>query len=140
MLVKQVNAGSGNQLPVRKNELKSEDFIRMMITQLQYQDPLRPASNQELMGQMSQIGQLQSSTQLQQTLKGLAMQNQIGAAGNLIGKLVQGLDENNATVRGIVTSVRVENQRVYLELDNGKTVPLENVTNIAAATPLTGQP
>jgi len=139
MVVQQVGTGSGNQLPVRRNELKSEDFIRMMITQLQYQDPLKPASNQELMAQMSQIGQLQASTQLQQTLKTLAMQNQIGTAGNLIGKMVQGLDENNDTVRGIVTSVRVEKQRVYLELDNGKTLPLENVTNVAAVGSLTGR-
>src|SRR5688572_2083089 len=87
-------------------DLKSEDFIKMMITQLQHQDPLEPAKNEELLAQMSQIGQLQSTTQLRQSLKGLVLQNQIGAAGNLIGKTVEGLDDRNEKVKGLVNSVR----------------------------------
>ena len=104
-----------------------------MLTQLQNQDPLEPAKNQELLAQMSQIGQLQTSTQLQETLKGLALQNQLGSAGNLIGKLVQGLDENNDNIVGLVDSVRVENDEVFLELDNGKTLSMSNVMAIANA-------
>src|SRR3712207_7626159 len=49
-------------------------FIKMMITQLQHQDPMQPAKNEELLAQMSQIGQLQSATSLQETLKGLVTQ------------------------------------------------------------------
>jgi flagellar basal-body rod modification protein FlgD len=104
----------------------------MMLTQLQHQDPLEPAKNQELLAQMSQIGQLQTSNQLQETLKGLALQNQLGSAGNLIGKLVQGLSEDQEMVTGLVSSVRVEGDEVFLELDNGKTLSMGNVTAIAA--------
>ena len=54
---------SSNQLPSsKKMVLKAEDFIKMMVTQLQNQDPMEPAKNDELLAQMSQIGQLQSST------------------------------------------------------------------------------
>src|SRR5690242_13762925 len=73
--------------------LKAEDFIKMMITQLQNQDPLQPAKNEELLAQMSQIGQLQTSTQLQDSLKSMSLQNQIGSASSLIGKEVQGTDD-----------------------------------------------
>lgn len=125
---------TGTQLKSRGYGLKSEDFIKMMITQLQNQDPMQPAKNEELLAQMSQIGQLQSSTQLQESLKGLVLQNQIGAAGNLIGKSVEGLDDDNAAIRGVVNSVRVESNGVYLELDNGKRLALGRVTTIAAAT------
>src|SRR5918992_642390 len=83
-------------------DLKSEDFIKMMITQLQNQDPLEPAKNEELLAQMSQIGQLQSATSLQESLKGMVLQNQIGAAGNLIGKMVEGLDDMGDDVEGVV--------------------------------------
>jgi flagellar basal-body rod modification protein FlgD len=143
MTTKPITTAPGNQLPasVQKNSfsLKAEDFIKMMVTQLQNQDPLEPAKNDQLLAQMSQIGQLQSSTQLQDSLKGLVIQNQIGAAGNLIGKSVQGLDDQNADVHGMVNSVRVQQDSVYLELDNGKSLSLSRVTNIAAgpATPVT---
>ncbi len=132
MTVIPASAPSQNQVKSSKGQLKTDDFIKMMLTQLQNQDPLEPAKNQELLAQMSQIGQLQTSTQLQETLKGLALQNQMGSAGNLIGKLVQGLDGNNDTVVGLVNSVRIENNEVFLELDNGKTLPMGNVMAIAA--------
>ena len=129
------NLPSGNQIKSRTGrfELKSEDFIKMMITQLQNQDPMEPAKNEELLAQMSQIGQLQSTTQLQESLKGLVIQNQIGAAGNLIGKSVEGMDERNETVKGVVNSVHVESEQVFLELDNGKRLALGRVTGIAPA-------
>lgn len=113
--------------------LKPADFIKMMVTQLQNQDPLQPASNQELLQQMSQIGQLQSSTDLTDSLKGMVLQNQIGAAGNLIGKNIQGMDEQNNTVQGVVDSVRVQSDGVFLQLHNGKQVAIGKVTAIAAA-------
>ena len=115
----------------KKMELKTEDFIKMMITQLQNQDPLEPAKNQELLAQMSQIGQLQSATSLQESLKGMVLQNQIGAASGLIGKTVQGLDGQDEPVSGQVNSVKVGSDGVSLELDSGKTLLLSRVTQIA---------
>src|SRR5262249_24100649 len=83
---------STNQLKTNKLALKAEDFIKMMVTQLQQQDPTEPAKNDQLLAQMSQIGQLEASTQLQDSLKGLVLQNQISSAASLIGKSVQGMD------------------------------------------------
>src|SRR5882757_1754245 len=92
-----------NQMPKKNNfALKTEDFIKMMITQLQNQDPMQPAKNEELLAQMSQIGQLQTSTELQESLKSMTLQNQIGSSSNLIGKEVEGLDDNNDPVKGLV--------------------------------------
>ncbi len=127
------------QSPVKNKNfsLKTEDFIKMMITQLQNQDPMEPAKNQELLAQMSQIGQLQSATTLQSSLQTMVMQNQIGAAGNLIGKMIQGQDASANPVAGLVTSVRVDKDSVYLELDNGKTIPMGNVTGITGPTQAT---
>jgi len=122
---------SPNQVKSKSLGLKTEDFIKMMVTQLQNQDPLEPAKNQELLAQMSQIGQLESQTQLQESLKGLVLQNSLGAAGNLIGKMVQGMDDKGEELEGVVSSVRVEDNQVYLELDSGKTLALGRVTNIA---------
>src|SRR5256714_8144085 len=121
------------QVKSKSMELKTEDFIKMMITQLQNQDPLEPAKNQELLAQMSQIGQLQSATSLQESLKGMVLQNQIGSASALIGKTVQGLDGQDDPVTGLVNSVKAGADAVNLELGNGKTLPLTRVTQIAPA-------
>ena len=120
-----------NTVKSKKFDLKAEDFIKMMITQLQNQDPMEPAKNEQLLAQMSQIGQLQTSTMLQESLQGMVLQNQIGSAGNLIGKTIEGMDDQNKTVKGIVNSVRVEGDKLYLELDNGKRLAMDRVTTIA---------
>jgi flagellar basal-body rod modification protein FlgD len=136
MVTSGLSAGTaplGNTFKSKNLALKTEDFIKMMITQLQNQDPLEPAKNQELLAQMSQIGQLQSSTQLTVSLKGLVLQNNLGAAGNLIGKAVRGQDDRGEPLGGVVNSVRVESDKVFLELDNGKSLELTRVTSIATA-------
>src|SRR5829696_5459919 len=121
----------GTQAAKKNFELKTEDFIKMMITQLQNQDPMEPAKNQELLAQMSQIGQLQSQTQLQDSLKGMVLQNQIGSASTLIGKTVQGLDANDDPITGLVNSVRVADGGVTLELDNGQQLAIGKLSSIS---------
>src|SRR6188768_3432954 len=101
-------AGSTPKAGKKNFQLETEDFIKMMITQLQNQDPMEPAKNQELLAQMSQIGQLQSQTTLTDSLKSMVLQNNLGAAGNLIGKAVQGVDSTGKAIDGLVNSVRVQ--------------------------------
>jgi flagellar basal-body rod modification protein FlgD len=127
-------APSGNTVNNKLGNLKSEDFIKMMITQLQNQDPMEPAKSDQLLAQMSQIGQLQASTTLTDSLKTMVVQNQIGAASSLIGKIVKGMDATNETVTGMVNSVRVEGDKVKLELDNGNVLDMSQVTQIAPGT------
>ena len=133
--VKGSGAPSGTQSTTNKKgfNLKAEDFIKMMVTQLQNQDPTAPAKNEELLAQMSQIGQLQSTTSLTEGIQSMVLQNQIGSAGNMIGKNVEGLDDQDKPVKGVVNSVRVEDSNVVLELDNGNKLPLGRVTSIAGA-------
>jgi flagellar basal-body rod modification protein FlgD len=127
-------AGSTSTVKSKNKELKSEDFIKMMITQLQNQDPLEPAKNDQMLAQMSQISQLQSSTNLNDSLKSMVMQNQIGSASSLIGKNVTGMAGDNETISGLVTSVKVESDAVKLELDNGQALELGRVTSIGTHT------
>ena len=120
------------------SKLNTNDFINMMMTQLEHQDPLNPTTSDQLMAQMSQIGQLQSTSQLQTTLTGLATQTQIGAASSLIGKQVNGIDNDKNPVAGIVSTVQVTSTGVNLQLQDGSTLALSNVSSISEAPPTTG--
>ncbi|MGF1633741.1 MAG: flagellar hook capping FlgD N-terminal domain-containing protein [Phycisphaerae bacterium] len=112
-------------------DLTTSDFIKMMITQLTNQDPMEPAKNEQLLAQMSQIGQLESSTKLQASLESMVLQNNVSQAGGMIGKLVAGTDDYGQDVAGLVTSVRVQEGKVYLELDSGQTMQMGRVRQIA---------
>ena len=116
-----------------RSTLNANDFMKLMITQLKNQDPTAPEKSSDLLAQVSQIGQLQSTTQLQSVLTGLVTQSQIGSAGNLIGKSVQGVDDQNNNIQGVVDSVRVSQNQVYLQLHSGKEVQFGKVTTIGNA-------
>ncbi len=127
------SAATPASAPTSNFKLDTGDFINLMVTQLQNQDPMEPAKNEQLLSQMSQIGQLESSTQLQKSLTTMVLQNNLGAAGNLIGKEVTALGTfggETADLTGTVTSIQVEGDDVKLELDTGHRVDLTNVTQI----------
>jgi flagellar basal-body rod modification protein FlgD len=104
-----------------------------MVTELQNQDPLDPTDPNQMLTQMSEIGQLQSSTTLQTDLTGMVQQNQVSSAGSMIGKLIQGTDANAVTQTGIVSAVTVNSSGVNLTLSNGATVPMGNISAITDA-------
>jgi flagellar basal-body rod modification protein FlgD len=106
-----------------------------MVTQLQNQDPLDPTDSNQMLEQMSEIGQLQSSDSLQSSLTTMVQQNQIASASNMIGKYVQGTDQSSNQVSGSVTAVQVTTNGVNLTIDTGDTVPLNNVTAITNNAP-----
>lgn len=128
------SAGAPNSLANPTAQLKSEDFINLLITQLQNQDPLEPMKNEALLQQVSQIGSLQSQTTLTNSITEMVQQNQISAASGMIGKFVVGLDGNGAQLKGVVTSIRVVDKAVTLELDSGKTLELSRVTGVTNLT------
>jgi flagellar basal-body rod modification protein FlgD len=114
--------------------LTANDFVSFLVTQLQNQDPLNPTDSNQMLSQLSEIGQLQSTTQLDSSLTTMTQQNQVAAASGMIGKAVQGTDQNNNPVSGNVTSVQVTTSGANLLLDSGSTLSLSNVTSISNPT------
>jgi flagellar basal-body rod modification protein FlgD len=137
-----LNTSGSTRTSNPKGQLKVEDFIKMMVTQLQNQDPMEPTKNEQLLTQMSQIGQLQSQQDLStnqkiltDSIKTMVLQNNIGAASNLIGKDVEGpieTDEAGHTsqVAGKVEGVSIKDGSVLLKLDTGATLALDKVTSV----------
>ena len=113
-----------------KNTMTGSDFIKVMLAQLQQQDPLNPQDSGQLLTQMSDIASLQTNQTLSSTLTGMNLQQSIGSGANMIGKSVQGVDGTGAAVTGTVTSVSVQGQSVSLQLDSNTTLPINNVTSI----------
>ena len=125
------STGSPDQLPASSTQqLTSGDFINFLVTELQNQDPLNPTSSDQMLSQLSEIGQLQSSTTMVSSLTSMVQQNQTASASALIGKSVQGTDANQNPLSGTVAAVQVSTSGVTLQLNNGQLLPMNNVTTI----------
>ena len=90
------------------NDVDLNDFLKLMLTELQNQDPLNPTDNAALLQQVGQLRSISSNDQLVTTLKGFSNTQELTTASSLIGKTVKGLDNAAKDVSGEVTSVSVK--------------------------------
>lgn len=117
------------------NDLGTGDFLKLLIQELQNQDPLNPMDNSEMVQQIGLIRQIGSSDALTNTLTDLSDNQQLVTASGLIGKTVTGLATDSSSVDGVVDRVSVEtndeNQARSIKVHVGnKTMVLENVRDI----------
>jgi flagellar basal-body rod modification protein FlgD len=62
-------------LPVTANDAASSDrFLKLLVAQLQNQDPMNPMDNAEITSQMAQISTVDGISQLNKTMQGLTGQ------------------------------------------------------------------
>ena len=115
-------------------ELGSEDFLRLLITQITNQDPFEPMGNAELLNQLSSIRDLELSTTLTDTLQKLAGQDRFSSASSLIGKFVSSSPGADGLVQlGVVLGVRfTDDGQPLLQLSDGSELPIERVLTVEA--------
>ncbi|TAK83702.1 MAG: flagellar hook capping protein [Aquabacterium sp.] len=87
--------------------LSQEDFIRILTTQLSYQDPLKPLDNQQFMAQMAQFSALEQNRQINDNLVGLLEIQSATQSIGLIGRTVEVANAGTGgTAVGTVTTLR----------------------------------
>ncbi len=106
------NQQSGIDEVQGKAGLLKDDFLKLMVVQLQNQDPMNPASNQEFAAQLAQYSSLEQMTQMNQNLE-TGLDNDI--------RLNQTLN-NSAATRFIGHEVHATGNLINME--QGKTVRL----------------
>ncbi len=98
------------------NDVNIDDFLKLMIAELQNQDPLNPLDNDELVQQFSQIRQVGATDKLTSTLDSVLLGQNIASATNLIGAEIDGISDDGQDVTGMVERVSVANNQPKLHL------------------------
>ncbi|MCL2082092.1 MAG: hypothetical protein FWH04_02495 [Oscillospiraceae bacterium] len=118
------------KLPSVKPTVKTlgkDEFLQLLIVQLQNQDPSSPMENSDMMQQMAVMAQMDSIA----TMSSSALQSQ---TYSMIGKGVMGYIYNEETgtrtsVIGVVDSAGTESGKPYVKID-GKVIYVENITQV----------
>ena len=112
-----------------QNELGKDDFLKLLITQLQNQDPTDPMENQEFIAQMAQFSSLEQMTNLSTSFAKMASFINSQEATATLGKTVE-LNVGDTTTTGIVEgATRGENPQILV---NGMYYTLDKIAAIYA--------
>jgi flagellar basal-body rod modification protein FlgD len=133
-----------NQTNVRvpSNELGKDDFLKILMTQIQNQDPTNPMEDREFISQLAQFSSLEQMMNMSGAIQDLVINqtiNPIIQYSHMIGKTVsyQSFDEETGELVGIKTSevVSVSQNEGYavLELTNGEKVYADFILEVKAS-------
>ena len=115
------------RVPVKN--MNQQDFLKLMMVQLQNQDPLKPQDGATMLTQMSQIASMQSMTSMQQALTNVGVNQQVTLAQSLLNRTVQVKNSDGQSIEGKVDQVDVSNSDVQI-LVNGQLYKIADLKKV----------
>jgi flagellar basal-body rod modification protein FlgD len=112
------------------NTLNYNDFLKLMVAQLQNQDPLNPTDSSQFMSQIAQMSTVEQGINTNSKLDQLLVNSNISQASTMIGLTLTGADGTT----GIIQSVRIDSSGSTAILTNGKQVPIDAGVTISYPT------
>ena len=107
-----------------------QGFLKLLVAQLEHQDPMNPTSNEQFMSQMTQFSMMEELQNMGTSLAGYTRSNMITSAANLVGKEVTLEDVAGEQTTGVVDSIRYVNDDIELSV-NGQWRPMTDLTGVS---------
>ena len=116
-------------------EMGKDQFLLLLVTQLQNQDPLKPMEDTAFISQMAQFTSLE---QMQNLVKASELQQATTMIGQTVKAEVMG-DAGTELVYGKVISANMNSGETYLNLDNGRQVKSSEAKTVFSSEGLWGE-
>lgn len=137
-----VTSGSGYTTPISevygqkpaqqsssKSELGQDAFLKLLVAQLKYQDPMNPSDGAEFLAQTAQFTQVEKLNELAAAQQELVSAQLMLSASNMVGRTVTYKGADGVAVTGVVTSAGIGGSNPTLKIGN-MDVPLSSVTEV----------
>lgn len=116
-----------------KKTLGQEDFLKLLATQFQSQDPMKPMEDTAFIANMAQFSSLEQTSLMTTQLKQLLSMQDVSAANSYIGRQVTfQTDTAGATATGVVEAVEMSDGTPRLVVGE-QTYPLSSVLLVEPA-------
>jgi flagellar basal-body rod modification protein FlgD len=111
--------------------LGKEGFLKLMVAQLQSQDPLQPTESSAYIGELAQFTELEQVTNLAQTSSQAASAQQVAQAVQLIGHTVSYINPSTgATAQGTVQNVDITSSGATLTVEGHTGIEPSGITEV----------
>lgn len=111
------NTETSQQTSAKTASLDYTAFLRLLIAQMQNQDPTNPTDPAQWMGQIASFSNVEQSIQANAKLDAMMTSMALSQVDGIIGHTVT---SDDGTISGKVTSVRIISGGAVAMLDTGK--------------------
>lgn len=118
----------GTTLTPQTDGLGENDFLMLMMAQLQNQDPLNPADPTQFMSELAQFSSLEQQNSIATSTSAQASQGAMTAALALLGHTVTYTDANGDAQSGTVSKVEFDASGPTLTIGASSGIPFSSVT------------
>ena len=125
------NSASSPQ-PSALGALDGNAFLKLMIAQLQYQNPFQPMDTTAMMQQTSALTSVQTLQDMSALQKAMLGMQEAATANGFIGKQVTATDASGSTLTGVVRNVTYTATGPLLNVE-GTDVPIADITQASNA-------
>jgi flagellar basal-body rod modification protein FlgD len=123
------SAKSASQLGAAAG-MGKDDFMKLLMTQLQNQDPMKPMEDKEFISQLAQFSSLEATEKMTQQIEDLTGAQMLIQAATLIGKQVSAKLESGETVSGPISQVHMISGKP-MAVVNGKEIATSLITSVS---------
>ena len=117
------------------SNLGKDEFLKILMTQLQNQDPMNPMEDKEFIAQMAQFSTLEQTTNMASMLEKLintqTQNDSILKYSEMIGKKVEWKNDDAENESDIVKSIKQSEGGILLELENGAEISSDSVIKVS---------
>ncbi len=115
------------------NTLGKDDFLKLLIVQLENQDPTKPLEDKEFISQMAQFSSLEQMTEMNATLANMVLNYKSNLSYSLLGNVVEVFDSDTGqTDSGVVTEIRFAKTGPEI-IVNGLSYSVDDVSKVSIA-------
>lgn len=109
-----------------------DEFLTLLVSQLQHQDPLDPVPQHEFLGQLAQFSTLEGIENLNTTFSNTLKLQQLTQGANLVGQTAHfgSPTGDGSIVSGVIDAAKVIDGNLHLEV-GGKDVPIDFVLGVS---------
>jgi flagellar basal-body rod modification protein FlgD len=105
--------------------LGKDDFLKLLVSQLQHQDPMNPVDDKDFMGQMAQFTSVEQLTNMATAIDRMSIASQSTQSIALIGKTVSWTKEDGSSGEGVATSVSFRDGEIRIAVGEDEIAPSE---------------
>ena len=116
--------------PQSATSLDKDTFLKLLVAQMKYQNPMSPSDPQQWMAQTAQFTMVEKLDALAKSNAEVGQWQRAMSATLMVGQEITGKAPDGSDIKAVVTGMKITSSGALLELEGGGTLDITKVDSV----------